>query len=90
MRQVAFVVVVAVLFDTFIVRSLLVPALMSVLGEINWWPAEMPVVTHHSVFGRSGRVNARAAKAGAFRSQNGASLSQNSGRDGATGGMMLL
>jgi uncharacterized membrane protein YdfJ with MMPL/SSD domain len=28
----------AVLFDTFCVRTLLVPALLARLGEANWWP----------------------------------------------------
>ena len=71
-RQVAFVIVVAVLFDTFIVRSLLVPALMSVLGELSWWPSVMPPVTYHSFFSRSGRFN---AGAGAKRAM--ASLDEN-------------
>jgi hypothetical protein len=28
----------AVLFDTFIVRSVLVPAAMHLLGDASWWP----------------------------------------------------
>eukprot|EP01061_Rhynchopus_euleeides_P010027 TRINITY_DN1936_c0_g2_i1.p1 TRINITY_DN1936_c0_g2~~TRINITY_DN1936_c0_g2_i1.p1 ORF type:complete len:915 (+),score=310.96 TRINITY_DN1936_c0_g2_i1:98-2842(+) len=38
MHQLSFYMVFAVLFDTFVVRSLLVPALMGLLGELNWWP----------------------------------------------------
>eukprot|EP00697_Spironema_sp_BW2_P000510 gnl/Spiro4/10653_TR5698_c0_g1_i1.p1 gnl/Spiro4/10653_TR5698_c0_g1~~gnl/Spiro4/10653_TR5698_c0_g1_i1.p1 ORF type:complete len:863 (+),score=293.34 gnl/Spiro4/10653_TR5698_c0_g1_i1:38-2626(+) len=34
----AFYMVFAVLFDTFVVRSILVPAMMSLLGGANWWP----------------------------------------------------
>eukprot|EP01061_Rhynchopus_euleeides_P010029 TRINITY_DN1936_c0_g3_i1.p1 TRINITY_DN1936_c0_g3~~TRINITY_DN1936_c0_g3_i1.p1 ORF type:complete len:865 (+),score=362.99 TRINITY_DN1936_c0_g3_i1:140-2734(+) len=37
-HQLSFYMVFAVLFDTFVVRSLLVPALMGLLGELNWWP----------------------------------------------------
>eukprot|EP01062_Namystynia_karyoxenos_P071653 TRINITY_DN672_c0_g1_i4.p1 TRINITY_DN672_c0_g1~~TRINITY_DN672_c0_g1_i4.p1 ORF type:complete len:1020 (+),score=255.13 TRINITY_DN672_c0_g1_i4:97-3060(+) len=38
MNQLAFYMVFAVLFDTFIVRPILVPATMSLLYEWNWWP----------------------------------------------------
>lgn len=37
-REFAFVMAVGVLVDTFIVRSLLVPALTSLFGEVSWWP----------------------------------------------------
>jgi RND superfamily putative drug exporter len=37
MKQIAVGVAVAVLVDTTIVRALLVPALMRLLGEWNWW-----------------------------------------------------
>jgi uncharacterized membrane protein YdfJ with MMPL/SSD domain len=32
--------VTAVLYDTFIVRTLLVPCMMSLLGDVVWWPAK--------------------------------------------------
>ena len=38
MHQLSFYMVFAVLFDTFVVRSVMVPALMGLLGEANWWP----------------------------------------------------
>lgn len=38
LNQLSFFMVFAVLFDTFIVRTILVPACMSLLGELNWWP----------------------------------------------------
>ena len=37
-REFAFVMGVGVLIDTFIVRTLLVPALTSLFGERAWWP----------------------------------------------------
>ena len=36
--QFAFAMVVGVLLDTFVVRSLLIPALMSAVGDLSWWP----------------------------------------------------
>ena len=37
-NELSFYIVVAVLFDTFIVRVLVVPAFLARLGEANWWP----------------------------------------------------
>jgi RND superfamily putative drug exporter len=37
-REFAFVMAVGVLIDTFVVRTLLVPALTSLFGERGWWP----------------------------------------------------
>jgi RND superfamily putative drug exporter len=37
-REFAFVMAAGVLLDTFVVRSLLVPALTSLFGELSWWP----------------------------------------------------
>lgn len=41
-RQGGFVIVAGILLDTFVVRSCLTPALLSVKAEWNWWPASMP------------------------------------------------
>ncbi|MEU4426632.1 MMPL family transporter, partial [Actinoplanes sp. NPDC024001] len=40
--QMAVIVAAGVLIDTFLVRSLLVPALALELGERTWWPARLP------------------------------------------------
>jgi RND superfamily putative drug exporter len=37
-REFAFVMAAGVLVDTFVVRSMLVPALTSLFGESAWWP----------------------------------------------------
>ena len=39
--QLAFIVAFGVLFDTFIVRSLLVPALTYDIGRTVWWPSKL-------------------------------------------------
>jgi RND superfamily putative drug exporter len=42
-REFAFVMAVGVLIDTFLVRTLLVPALIRLFGERSWWPRRRPV-----------------------------------------------
>jgi RND superfamily putative drug exporter len=42
-REFAFVMAVGVLLDAFLVRSVLVPALVSVFGRASWWPARREV-----------------------------------------------
>lgn len=39
--QLAFIVAFGVLLDTFVVRSLLVPALTYDLGKVIWWPSKL-------------------------------------------------
>ena len=41
LAQIAFIVAFGVLLDTFIVRSLLVPALSYDLGRVIWWPSKL-------------------------------------------------
>ena len=36
-----FVVAFGVLVDTFIVRSMLVPAIITVVGDKSWWPSAL-------------------------------------------------
>lgn len=38
LAQIAFIVGVGVLIDTFVVRSLLVPGLVADIGRVSWWP----------------------------------------------------
>jgi RND superfamily putative drug exporter len=39
--QIAFIVAFGVLLDTFVVRSLLVPALATDIGRAIWWPSRL-------------------------------------------------
>jgi uncharacterized membrane protein YdfJ with MMPL/SSD domain len=41
LNQLSFYLFISVLFDTFIVRTLLVPAIMGILGRANWWPLKL-------------------------------------------------
>eukprot|EP00053_Salpingoeca_punica_P017212 m.165058 g.165058 ORF g.165058 m.165058 type:complete len:848 (+) comp17149_c3_seq7:3642-6185(+) len=42
LNELSFFLVFAVLVDTFVIRTLLVPACMFLLGRLNWWPGTMP------------------------------------------------
>ena len=42
LNQLGMYIVFAVLVDTFIVRPLLVPSVMHLIGPANWWPRRMP------------------------------------------------
>ena len=39
-KEIGIGIAVAVLIDATIVRALLVPSLMAILGRWNWWPAK--------------------------------------------------
>ncbi|MFI5792617.1 MMPL family transporter [Streptomyces sp. NPDC051677] len=43
MKQIGFVLAAAVLLDAFVVRILILPSAMLLLGERSWWPSRPPV-----------------------------------------------
>src|SRR5260370_10857505 len=44
-RQLGFGLAAGTLLDTFLIRTLLIPALVVLLGRWNWWPARL---FHHT------------------------------------------
>ena len=40
--QLGFTVMLGILIDTFVVRAIMVPAIVMKLGEMNWWPSKIP------------------------------------------------
>jgi putative drug exporter of the RND superfamily len=64
MAQVGAAVGLGILIDTFVVRSLLVPAIATLVGRANWWPSRFGVLVEKAPQ-RAGRaVPARKAPAG--------------------------
>ncbi|MGW2341219.1 MMPL family transporter [Streptomyces sp. NPDC001661] len=43
MKQIGFSLAVAVLLDAFVIRVLILPALMLLLGDRSWWPSRGPL-----------------------------------------------
>ena len=41
LRQLGTSIAIGVLLDTFLVRTLLVPSLVALLGRWNWWPSPL-------------------------------------------------
>ena len=44
-RQLGFTIALAILLDTFFVRTLLVPSIAVILGRWNWWPSSLSRVS---------------------------------------------
>ncbi|WP_329619583.1 MMPL family transporter [Streptomyces sp. NBC_01255] len=59
MKQIGFSLAVAVLLDAFVIRILVLPSLMLLLGEANWWPARGMRPT-----GRPGRTERQTVSVG--------------------------
>jgi RND superfamily putative drug exporter len=53
--QLAFIVAFGVLLDTFLVRSVLVPALVYDIGPAAWWPSKLARGSHRAKSGADPR-----------------------------------
>ena len=42
LNQFGFIMILGILLDTFVVRVILVPSMLSLGGWLNWWPKRMP------------------------------------------------
>merc|ERR1711907_536585 len=42
LNQFGFIMILGILLDTFVVRVILVPSMLSLGGWLNWWPKKMP------------------------------------------------
>jgi len=49
MVQIGFIIGVGILLDTFLVRTITVPAVAALLGRMNWWPSRIHSQAHASV-----------------------------------------
>jgi putative drug exporter of the RND superfamily len=50
--QAGFIIGTGLLLDTFLVRTITVPAMAVLVGQANWWPSRLPQPARH---GRTGR-----------------------------------
>lgn len=48
LNQLSFFLVMAVLIDTLVIRTLVVPSMMVLIGRFNWFPFRMPAVTRET------------------------------------------
>lgn len=60
--QTGFIIGVGLLLDTFIVRTITVPAVAVLLGEKNWWPSKVPNDLRKHVQFLKGRTTAAKAQ----------------------------
>lgn len=56
MQQFGVLLVISVLFDAFVVRTVLVPALMLIAQDANWWPRKMPPAVHDDLDSNAAQI----------------------------------
>jgi uncharacterized membrane protein YdfJ with MMPL/SSD domain len=49
--QAGFIIGTGVLLDTFLVRTITVPAMAVLVGQANWWPSRLPPPSPHGPTG---------------------------------------
>eukprot|EP01063_Lacrimia_lanifica_P039668 TRINITY_DN876_c0_g1_i1.p1 TRINITY_DN876_c0_g1~~TRINITY_DN876_c0_g1_i1.p1 ORF type:complete len:935 (+),score=236.17 TRINITY_DN876_c0_g1_i1:42-2846(+) len=54
MNQFGFLLMTSVLLDTFLIRTIVVPAMMFLFARANWWPRSMPPVEEEDRWGPTG------------------------------------
>ncbi|MBY0442341.1 MAG: MMPL family transporter, partial [Mycobacteriaceae bacterium] len=50
LTQLGIIVGFGILLDTFVVRTLVIPALFALIGDRIWWPTPLARTTHHPIF----------------------------------------
>jgi len=66
-NQLGFILVFSIVVDTFIVRTVLVPAMLSLVPAINYWPSRMPKPRFEWLSGCHGSPFAPATGKGRYR-----------------------
>ncbi|NGO78922.1 MMPL family transporter [Streptomyces sp. YC504] len=61
MKQIGFVLAAAVLLDAFVIRIMILPAAMMLLGEASWWPSHGVRRARHAAVPPSAEVPVRRA-----------------------------
>jgi RND superfamily putative drug exporter len=54
--QAGFIVGTGILLDTFLVRTITVPAIAALVGQANWWPSRLPPRSPHRRTGRLAKL----------------------------------
>lgn len=60
--QLGFIIGIGLLLDTFLVRTITVPAITVMLGERNWWPSTVPSELKRRIPFMNGRTESSAAQ----------------------------
>jgi putative drug exporter of the RND superfamily len=79
--QVGFIIGVGLLLDTFLVRTVTVPALAVMIGRANWWPSKVPKAVAKTDASASRRTPGVSNHVGATKSGDGADRNERQSGD---------